>query len=267
MANSGGGVIVFGVRSNGAGVAFDDTRLRRLDPADITNKIAAYTGRQFADFETATVRRRRTERVALLVGAATSAPLVFSREGAYLSPTGRDKLAFHKGTIYARHGAKSEPANEEDIRSMIEREVERLRDSWLDGIKKITTAPSGSVVQVVDGGVLTNEQDATPVRIVGDEQAPEMRPADGDNNWPLTATQLYEEVNARLGRDCMNLHDVACLRRVYRLAEERPTLAYRPFASNPTRYSEACVHWIVSSFEADPQFFRDARRRYRDLIA
>ena len=46
----------------------------------------------------------------------------------------KQKTAFSAGTVYFRHGAKSEPGTSEDLRASLERELDRIRSSWLDGI-------------------------------------------------------------------------------------------------------------------------------------
>lgn len=51
MANSGGGIILFGVKGDGKKSDFDLNAIFDYDAADITNKIFKYTGTQFADFE------------------------------------------------------------------------------------------------------------------------------------------------------------------------------------------------------------------------
>lgn len=153
MANSGGGVIVFGVKDNGEPSLFDCEKIKNFDSADITNKVESYTGRQFGNFEITTIRRQRIEKVAFLIGNIIT-PLVFCKAGGYLSSNGKEKIAFHKGTIYFRHGSKSEPANESDIRIIVEREVNRQRETWLGNIKKVIEAPPGSVLQVTPADVL-----------------------------------------------------------------------------------------------------------------
>jgi len=51
MANSGGGCILIGARNDSTPSGWDVTPLLHLDPAQITDKIARYTGEQYADFE------------------------------------------------------------------------------------------------------------------------------------------------------------------------------------------------------------------------
>jgi hypothetical protein len=107
MANSGGGVILFGT-------APDRTR--------ITEEIHRYTGVQFADFEI-------VENALVIEEART--PIVFSRAG----PCG-----FEKGMLYFRHGAKSEPATTEDVDGAIKRRVNTLLRSWLS-VKRVAVLP------------------------------------------------------------------------------------------------------------------------------
>ena len=73
---------------------------------------------QFADFE---IRegRRGGKTVAVLEIQGIFPPMVFVRAGTYevTSPDGKQKAktAFNVGTLYFRHGAKSEPANYHDL--------------------------------------------------------------------------------------------------------------------------------------------------------
>src|SRR5271154_1771428 len=53
IANSGGGIIVFGLGSTGEPVATDIRKIAALDPADVSNKIGAYIGS--SDFDVSIV--------------------------------------------------------------------------------------------------------------------------------------------------------------------------------------------------------------------
>ena len=71
FANSGGGVIVFGVNDDGSTADYDTSRIYNLDAADITNKIEAYTA-----FSLQTLRLQRSSGTAtcarqLSLGAPT----------------------------------------------------------------------------------------------------------------------------------------------------------------------------------------------------
>jgi|GEM_PF-7085352 len=67
IANSGGGIIVFGLDSAGipAGVSVD--YIRAIDPADIGNKLAKYTGPVDLEFEFRALEKGGSPLVALLI--------------------------------------------------------------------------------------------------------------------------------------------------------------------------------------------------------
>lgn len=56
MANSGGGVILIGLLDDGSPSGFDVAPIFAVDPADITNRIFAYTGQHFGKFCISAVR-------------------------------------------------------------------------------------------------------------------------------------------------------------------------------------------------------------------
>lgn len=51
IANSGGGVIVFGLDSTGQPTGSDVMPLLKIDPAQITDKVHSYTGVDYDEFE------------------------------------------------------------------------------------------------------------------------------------------------------------------------------------------------------------------------
>jgi hypothetical protein len=98
--------------------------------------------------------------------SAAAMPIVFAATGNY-EVAGKQKNAFQKGTVYFRHGAKSEPGSTDDLRKALEREMDRVRSSWLDGIQKVVTAPPGSSFSVLSDEVrVSGDKDATGVRLV-----------------------------------------------------------------------------------------------------
>lgn len=50
MANSGGGVLLVGVKDDGHHAGVDVTPVLDFDPAKITDKLFSYTGRHFGNF-------------------------------------------------------------------------------------------------------------------------------------------------------------------------------------------------------------------------
>jgi Putative DNA-binding domain len=148
IANSGGGIIVFGLDSLGSPSGVDLTALAQVDPADIGNKISKYTGPVHLELEIREVKKQGKRLQAFLVQTA-AIPIVFQRPGTYDIGSGKQKTAFSVGTVYFRHGAKSEPGNSDDIRSVIERHLDLIRKSWIKGVRKVVQAPEGSQIIAV----------------------------------------------------------------------------------------------------------------------
>ena len=122
MANSGGGLILFGVNDDGVVVSDSEPPRFAADPADVTNKIFSYTGQHFTGCRASTTQRSDHQIPALTIEAARI-PMVFTSPGTYPTGTSTQKTAFAQGTVYFRHGAKSEPGTSDDLRASIEREL------------------------------------------------------------------------------------------------------------------------------------------------
>jgi hypothetical protein len=82
MTNSGGGIIIFGLLSNGtpSGLPVDD--IAALDPAKITDGFYKFTDCQFHDCRLRNVSKGTHVLWAILVGSS-AVPLVFSQTGNY----------------------------------------------------------------------------------------------------------------------------------------------------------------------------------------
>lgn len=152
MANSGGGAILVGIKNDGKPSGFDVTPLLQLDSAKISDKLYRYTGENVSDVDIIEARRNRHKIAVLYVPGGQ--PLVFTQPGTYDIGSGKQKTAFGKGTVYFRHGAKSEPGNTNDIKKVIERELESVRKSWLSKVRKVMQAPKGYHVQMLPPHVI-----------------------------------------------------------------------------------------------------------------
>src|SRR6476646_12287065 len=121
MANSGGGVIVLD------GVAGVDEEL-------LHEQLGRYAEPEFEAFEVEPVSRNGRPSVAVVVEGVRNAPLVFTQTGR----VGGDHVAFVRGALYFRHGAKSEAATGEDVRDfIIRRQLEATRTQWLSNIRQV----------------------------------------------------------------------------------------------------------------------------------
>ena len=121
-------------------------------------------------------------------------PLVFTKPGSYEVPTKdgkpKPKMAFNKGVVYVRHGAKSEPATTRDLYDAIERRVEELRQLWLGGIRQVVEAPADANVAVYRPTELDEAGRPTKVRLTTEPGAPVYGMIDPDETHPYRETEL-----------------------------------------------------------------------------
>jgi hypothetical protein len=257
MANSSGGLVVFGVNDDGTPAEGDLTPVQAIDPATVVDKIEKYTDQHFADFSFGSGSRCGAP-VVILAVSSVSIPIVFTAPGTYDVGGGKQKTAFSKGTVYFRHGAKSEPGTSDDLRATISRELDRIRSSWLDGITKVVTAPVGATISVLPGEVhLSGAEGATGVRLVNDEGAPAFKAFRTDLLYPFRQKELVARVNTLLAGPTITGHDVHCVRKSHGV-DGQPNFFYKPQFSSP-QYSEACADWMAEQYRADADFFHKAR--------
>lgn len=198
MANSGGGKIVFGINDNGELGEKDITPIFSVDPADITNKIFSFTGVNFGGFKIIECNLNTTN-LALIQVDAIYVPIVFVKPGNYQSESGKQKNVFSVGSVYFRHGAKSEPCTSDDLRNFLEREITRTKESWLNGIRQVVEAPEGSRVLIVPNNTEEEINNSTYARLVNDENAPVLRLEEKDYFalYPFGYTQLTAALKIR----------------------------------------------------------------------
>jgi hypothetical protein len=172
IANSGGGIIVFGLDNLGGPTGSNLDPLAQVDPADVSNKIAKYTGPVEFEFEIRELKKQGQALIAFLIKDAPI-PIVFQKPGTFDIGGGRQRTAFSVGTVYFRHGAKSEPGTSGDIRRVIERRLEFIRRSWVKNVRRVVHAPLGAQVVAVQpgGGKRVPPARAVTVRAVNDPRA------------------------------------------------------------------------------------------------
>lgn len=261
IANSGGGAIAIGLDSRGTSSGADVSASFNVDSAVVTDKVASVTGHHFTDFEIIEAEKGGQKLAVIAIGAVAF-PLVFEKAGNYHASDGKQKTAFAKGTVYFRHGAKSEPGNTEDIRGVIERKLESIRKDWMDGVKKVVRAPSGSQVTVLAADVRESaSNEATPIRIVDDANAPAYRRIDYDISHPYRQRELVAAINKRLPSGVqISAYDVLAVRRTNGI-DSRDEFCHHPkFGS--AQYSDGFADWIVASYEKDKEFFLTTRQKY-----
>jgi len=265
MANSGGGVILIGIENNGAPSGEDVSSVLAIDDAQFVDKIRRYTHVEFSSIEVHEAEKNGQRVVALEVSEA-EIPLIFQHVGTYEVSPKKQKTAFSQGSIYFRHGAKSEPGNRDDLRRVIDRHLETIRKEWMEGVRKVVRAPQGATVSVFKGDVRESKRpDATPIRLVDDPESPGYRLIDHDTTYPYRQKELIDVVNGMLpdGVD-VNSYDVLAIRRVYDIDDDYRYCHEPKFAS--PQYTDAFAIWMTERHKADNEFFNKARQKYYEQV-
>jgi len=229
-----------------------------IDIADFMNKVHKYTEVQFSGFRAFEILRHE-DRFAVLEIEGIRFPIVFSAPGTYEIAAGKQKTAFSKGTVYFRHGPKSEAGSSDDLRAALERELKRVKGFWLDGIAKVVQAPEGSQVQIVHQAVslMPTADDAQIIRLTNDGKGTEFRVVDHDQLYPYRAKELVERLKKIIQTRAVSSYDVQVVRRVHGV-DDNPNFSHKgKFATR--QYSEAFVEWITDEYVRDPSFFEKAR--------
>jgi hypothetical protein len=244
LANSGGGVVVV-----------DESDLVR---EELRVRLERYAAPNFDRFELHSIRRAGVPMTAIVVEDVEGVPLIFTQDGRY-----GDRLAFTRGGLFFRHGAKSEPATGEDVRNFISRQLDSTREQWLSNIRAVMHAPGGAEIAVVEAAERDEEGRPTLIRLTTDPTAPLYGQIDPDLSHPFRQKEVVREVNARLdSRRQVNAFDILSVRRINEISEQtHPDFVHVPKFGSP-QYSEAFVAWLVEQDAKDPEFFARAKARY-----
>ena len=266
MANTGGGVIVIGLDNVGQPTGSDVSAVLAVDQAVIADQMHKYTGVHFTDV-VVVGKTKGGKPLAIITVEAVTVPIVFTKPGTYKVDDKTQKTAFSAGTVYFRHGAKSEPGDTEDLRSSIERQLDSIRKSWLKGVRKVVQAPPGSRVLTFPATVEIQESsspDAKAIRIVDDPDAPAYRKLDYDITHPCRQKDVIKKVNEVLAsKISINQHDIRCVKHLFGIEKDESLYHWNKFANTP-QYSAKFIAWLVAQFEKDEQFFSKIRAKVHD---
>jgi hypothetical protein len=262
MANSGGGRIVIGVNDDGSPSGADVVAFLNLDSADVSNKLHKYTEEHFSDFRVSS-GTLLGQTVAILDVRAVRFPIVFSAPGQYEFAPGRQKTAFGKGTIYFRHGSKSEPGSSADLRDALDRELARVKEFWLQGITRVVEAPPGSEIQIVQTAVslVPPSPDTQNIRLTNAGDGPEFKVVDNDQLYPHRVTELLKRLAEVIGSKVANSFDIQQVRKCHEI-DDNPNFSHKGRFTT-RQYSEAFIEWIASEYSKDQQFFQKSREACR----
>jgi hypothetical protein len=260
IANSGGGIIIFGKKNNWSITSSISSKLSKLDPATVTDKIYKYTNSIYQDFEIETINTWK-RKVVVLVLDNSKIPLVFCKPGTYVVSGNKQKTSFSQWTIYFRHGAKSEPCSPDDIKEVIDRNVDMIKKSWLGNIRKVVSSPIWSKIQILPSEIkASTNENATAIRITTEESAPLYRIEDPNSTHPFRGKDILDTLMNQLKIDLNSFH-LSCIRKEFKIDKDRPDFFYKSTFGAP-QFSKTFLEWCLNQYKKDKKFFEKVRLKY-----
>jgi hypothetical protein len=193
-------------------------------------------------------------------------PLVFERPGTYAIENNTKQITvFGQGTVFFRHGAKSEHGTGDDIRKFMQQRIIEMEALLLKGMRRVAESPRGSKIQVVPAGTVDERPgSAISVRLTTDKSARGVIPVDRGVLCPYRKKELMIELRKRLANDLMpSPYDIQAINKVYNILSKEQ-FCWRPDYSSP-QYSDAYVDWLVEKITGDADFLRVVREKYHEI--
>lgn len=251
FANTNGGIIVFGVEDDGTLSDSDCGKLFELDSAALADQIKKYTNFNFQGVQVLPVVRERKTLPSLVI-EAVDVPIVFTKVGTYQIADGKQKTAFSLGTIYFRHASKSEPATRDDLQEKIQRNLEKIRDEWLQNIRKVVEAEPGSSVVVTKPSLASSSK----IRVTSDPDAPLARIQNLSDGYPHRQSDVLAKCNDQLSLSKkLNSHDIQAIKLFESIdPTSTPQYVHKPHAKSSPQYTDEFIEFIVSKCRSEPKY-------------
>ena len=264
IANSGGGVLAIGINNTGESSGFDVKPVLDYDHAKYCDIVKKYTMQNFADFEVVEAKKSG-QSVALFLINPPDSPLVFEKPGTYAVDVKHQQTVFAQGTIYFRHGAKSESGTTDDVRKFIEKRVREMHDQLVKGLRKVSEAPRGSQLLVVPRGARAiGPAGAVAVRLTTNPDAQGILVTDRHEIFPYRQKDVIAKLKEVLPAGSVpNTYDLQAINKVYKIADQENLSWQPPFLSR--LYSDAFVEWIIDKLSNQKHFLQDTRGRLHEI--
>lgn len=254
IANSGGGHILFGFDSNGEPTNKDVSAAANIDPAVLNDKIKKYTSVNLASITIHKIAHEQSGVCVYEIGAPDY-PIVFSSSGTYQVSQDKQNSAFQRGVIYFRHGAKSEPADNEDIRKFVNRKIESIKNFWLSGIRQVVEAPENSVINILKEDAVV---DAPSIFISDDANAPHVQIKNIDDTHPLKGKQICDFLNNKFPNRTPIKNQSILYANQFLNVNGDYNFVYRQ-QSSVIKYTNRYLGLLMKNYAGNPSFFEEAK--------
>jgi hypothetical protein len=261
IGNSGGGTLAIGINNVGEATGGNVRAVIDYDHAKSYDLIRKYTNQNYADFEIAEVEKDGLK-VAIFLIDPPDYPLVFEKPGTYpIEGSKYQQTAFAQGTLFFRHGAKTESATTDDLRKFLQNRIKEMQDQLVKGMQQVSEAPRGSQLTVLRPSALDpSGTSGIPVRITTNPDASEAIAVNRHRICPYRQKEVMKMLKDRLPPALLpSTYDFQLIVKTHDIASNE-AFAWEPESSS-RQYSDALVNWIVERITEDHDFAHEARRR------
>jgi hypothetical protein len=269
IANSGGGTLAVGINNTGEASGADVIPVLDHDHAKYCDLVRKYTLQNYADFELIEAEKDGHQ-VAIFLINAPDYPLIFEKVGT--CPIENSKFqhtAFAQGTVFFRHGAKTETATTDDLRKFMQSRIREMQEQLVKGLRKVSEAPRGAILDVVptvaQKGVFDSAgMGGIPIKISDDVDAQIGIPVDRHDICPYRQKEVMAKLKVLLPEGPLpTTHDIQTIVKTYDIGS-KPQFAWKPEFSS-RQYSEAFIGWLVDNLQTDPNFLFNVRQKFYEM--
>lgn len=266
ISNSGGGALAVGINNAGEATGVDVKAALDYDHAKYCDIIRKYTNQNFSDFEVLEAEKDG-QKVAIFLIDPPDYPLVFEKPGTYpIEGNKHQQTAFAQGTLFFRHGAKTESATTDDLRKFMQTRFKELQDQLVKGMRKVSEAPRGSELSVVPARMVdTSGMGGIPLRLTINPDAVNAIAVDRHLVFPYRQKEVIKIFKERLPLDLVpSTNDFQAIVKVHNVASNE-AFAWQPKFSS-RQYSDGLVEWVVEKINEDHDFAHEARRKLYEKV-
>jgi hypothetical protein len=145
FANTDGGFIVFGVRSDGTWEGVPDAQMRHFDPAKVIELVNGIVFPELLAINYAEIRDENRRFVVVHVPPSGLVPHVTTKDITDIDGNGRRATIIARHAVYARQGAKSDLASPVHFQRIVERRTTHVHDELVRRVREVPVAIPGSV--------------------------------------------------------------------------------------------------------------------------
>lgn len=212
----------------------------------------------------------------------------------------RNNNNLRDGEVYYRYQGETRLIASAELHGLIKALLDSERKSWRDLLNRTAqTAPSSTYLLDTSTGRASGESGSfvlsdqlldrvnfiqegrfdeggePTLRVIGDVEVvrtetvpvPQLVPTNPAETHPLLQMNLISELNKEFGDGLVNSYDMLCVRRIHDIDADPEYFYHNTIGSHSPQYSHQYLEWLKEQYLQNPNFFIDAKQRYKEMRA